>query len=183
MTACVPGRSTGSLASSAPISSRSGPACSRRCGGPGEDSRHDRGQGGAVERRPALDGGVQGGAQGPHVRGRAGVAALQLFRGHVVRGADPYPGAGQLRRGVDDPGDAEIGHDGLPARQQDVVRLQVTVHDAGRVRVRERVRDLLADLRRPLPGSRPSRAISAPSDGPEMNCITIHGAPSCSTTS
>ena len=52
------------------------------------------------------------------------------------------------------------------ARQQDIVWFQVAVHDSGRVRVRQRVRDLRADLRGPLPRQPPVPAISAPSDRP-----------------
>ena len=152
MTACVPGRPAGSLPSSAPISSRSGPAC---CGG--AEARVRIAAMIAVRVGPSNGGlpsiAVYRVAPRAHMSAAgAGVAALQLFGGHVVHGADPHPGAGQLGGGVDDPGDAEIGHDGRRAGQQDVVRLQVTVHDAGGVRVRERVRDLLADLGRPPPG-------------------------------
>ena len=87
--------------------------------------------------------------------GRADLAVFQLLRRQVGHGADARPCAGQLGGGVEDAGDAEVGDDGVVPRragQQDVVRLQVAVHDAGRVRVRERAGDLLADPRRPLPG-------------------------------
>ena len=42
--------------------------------------------------------------------------------------------------------------DGTPTRQQDVVRLEVAVHDPGGVRVAQRVRDLPADVGHALPG-------------------------------
>jgi hypothetical protein len=77
-----------------------------------------------------------------------------LLRGHIRRCADRPAGAGQLG-GVDDLSDAEVGHDGAPPVQQDVVRLQVPVHDPRGVRERQRVRDLLPDLRDPLPRQRP----------------------------
>ena len=41
--------------------------------------------------------------------------------------------------------------------REHVVWFQVTVHDPGSVRVRKRVRDLLADLRYPLPRHAPGR--------------------------
>ena len=53
-------------------------------------------------------------------------------------------GAGRARR-ADRLRDAEVGDDGGAARQQHVVRLDVAVHDAVLVRVRERARDVAQD--------------------------------------
>jgi len=125
--------------------------------GPGQDRRNHGGQGRAVERRDSLSGGVQGGAESPHVRGGIGAAAFQLFRGHVLRRADHLARAGQLRGRVDDPGDAEISDDSALPGQEHIVRFQVTMHDPGSMRVRQRVRDLRADLRHSLPRHTPGR--------------------------
>ena len=123
----------------------------------GEDGGDHRGQRGAVKRRLALHRGVKRGAERPDVGRRAHVAAFKLLRGHVVRGADHGPGPGQPGRGVDDPGDAEVGHHDPVSAQQDVVRLQVAVHHPRRVRAGQGVGDLRADQRDPLPGQPPAR--------------------------
>jgi hypothetical protein len=117
-----------------------------------QDGGHQRGQGGSVERRGALYGGVQGGAERPHIRGSVGTRSLQLLRRHVLGRADHHPGAGESGGRVEDPGDAEVGDDGAPARQQDVVRLEVAVHDPGGVRVAQRLCDLPANVGHARPG-------------------------------
>ena len=54
---------------------------------------------------------------------------------------DPARGAHRLR-------DAEVRDDRVPAGDEHVVRLDVAVHDAARVRVRERVDDVAQDADR-----------------------------------
>ena len=78
---------------------------------------------------------VAGGLLGRHVRRRADRRAdLRERRGSGVgaRRAD------RLR-------DAEVGDDRRAAREQHVVRLDVAVHDAALVRVRQRLRDVVQD--------------------------------------
>jgi hypothetical protein len=55
--------------------------------------------------------------------------------------------------------------------------------DAGGVCVSERVSDLFADLGHSLPGQAALPGDLRAERGPETNCMTIHGTPSCSTTS
>jgi len=138
------------LASSAPISSRSGPACRGGTGGTGDDGPEQDRQAGAVERRSPLHGGIQGSAERPHVRRRADLA-FELLRCHVLWRADHHPGAGELGGGVQDPCNTEIGDDRAAASEQDVVWLQVTVHDAGGVRVPQCLCHLITDGRHVLP--------------------------------
>jgi hypothetical protein len=64
---------------------------------------------------------------------------LYLFRRHVLRRSEERSLGGQLGGGVEDSGNTEVGEHRAPPSQQNVPRLEVTVHDAGRVRVRERV--------------------------------------------
>ena len=67
--------------------------------------------------------------------------------------------------------DAEVGDHGGAAGEQDVVRLDVAVHDAALVRVGERLRDFAQDARS-LPRSAADRAASrSRSDSPSTNGI------------
>ena len=79
--------------------------------------------------------GVGGGLLGRHVGGRAERHAERRERG----------AAGGLG---DRLGDAEVGHEGMLAREQHVVGLHVAVHDAVRVGVRERVAHVAQDPHR-----------------------------------
>src|SRR5438874_3728370 len=79
------------------------------------------------------------------------VAARPLLRAHV--GGRPDDGArlgdmARVSRGVDGARDAEVRHHGRPARQHDVFRLDVAVHDPMAVRVRQRARHLRRDAQR-----------------------------------
>ena len=70
-------------------------------------------------------------------------AAARLFRAHVVRRADDRAGLRHPRCGIERTRDAEIGQRrGAVVAQQDVVGLDVAVHEAFLVRVIERGRDL-----------------------------------------
>ena len=70
-----------------------------------------------------------------------------LFRTHVCRSADCYPGARKaFTRGSDDCArDAEVEHVHILAAEQDVLRLDVAVDDAVLVRKAHRLDDLLCN--------------------------------------
>ena len=87
-----------------------------------------------VERRSAGEQFVQDDAQRVDVGGRRRLGPLDDLRRHVVRRPEDGPGRGHARA-VEQAGDAEVGEAGPdPAveggREQDVVRLEVPVHDA-----------------------------------------------------
>ena len=66
------------------------------------------------------------GAEGEYIGRCRDLLTGDLLRGHVVRGADPVAGAGQLgilRR----PGNAKVDHPGPVGSEKDIRRLQVTV--------------------------------------------------------
>jgi hypothetical protein len=72
-------------------------------------------------------------------------------------------------------GDAEVGDErvrALAGLQQDVLRLDVAVHDAARVGVGERVGDLAREAHRLVDGSGPPRARRARSVSPSTYGIT-----------
>ena len=77
-----------------------------------------------------------------------------LLRRHVGRCADRRAGLGQrvalrsVRATRDGLRDAEVRHRGAAAREQHVVGLDVAVHDAVAVRIRERARDVAQDADR-----------------------------------
>ncbi|GAA3196309.1 hypothetical protein GCM10010486_77370 [Nonomuraea roseoviolacea subsp. carminata] len=103
----------------------------------------------------ALHGQVQGHAQRPQVRLRHGLAARGPLRRHERGRADEDagPGDGRLVLGG---GDTEVGqHRPAVLGEQHVVRLDVAVQDAGRVRGAQRLQQLQADLRHPGRGQRP----------------------------
>ena len=74
----------------------------------------------------------------------------RLLRAHVVHRADDDPRAGHARfvRRADRARDAEIAHDGMPRLDEDVLRLDVAMHDVLRMRVRQRVGHIARDLYR-----------------------------------
>ena len=104
----------------------------------------------ALERHRTGEQLVEQHAGGVHVRGRGRGLARGLLGGEVLGGAEHHPRAGE--RGVSGPvGDAEVGDLDLPVwADQDVARLDVAVHDAGRVRDRQRFADLADDVHRGL---------------------------------
>ena len=94
----------------------------------------------------------------------------RLLRRHVgrraerdARGGELLPPGGLAHR----LGHAEVGHQGVPAGEHHVVRLDVAVHHARRVRVGQRVGHLEQDPDRVVrSGSSPWRASRARSDSP-----------------
>ena len=90
---------------------------------------------------------VQNHADGEDVRSLRHVGAFHLFGRHVIRRAEHRSDRGERR--VDWPCDAEVGDLRLSfGRQQDVRRLDVAMHDAFRVRVRQPAEDVFADAKR-----------------------------------
>jgi hypothetical protein len=91
---------------------------------------------------------VQHDAEREDVRARVDRLAGDLLRRHVARRAEHHPGGG-LVVGEAHAREAEV-HDLRAALriQHDVRRLDVTVHDAALVRIREAVGDLAHDLHR-----------------------------------
>src|SRR5690348_16687734 len=77
-----------------------------------------------------------------------------LFRAHVLRGADHDAALREpLRaRGLERPRDTEVSHDGLIAREHDVLRLDVPMYDAVVVGVLESTANLPSDLERDIEG-------------------------------
>ena len=75
------------------------------------------------------------------------VLAGRLLRTHVGRGAESESGRGELlpTRGAHRPGDAEVRHHRLVALQQNVLGLDVPVHDPLRMRVAQRGQHLPRD--------------------------------------
>ena len=118
----------------------------RRRGGRGVEHRLQGGRGvAAAERRNTLGGRVQDHAERPQVAGRAGMPAQDPLGRDVLRGTDEAAGVGQAGVALD-PGDAEVGEDDPAVRaEQDVVRLDVPVQHARRVRGLQRAEHLQAD--------------------------------------
>ncbi len=78
-----------------------------------------------------------------------------LLRTHVLHGvptAIPVSVSLLAAGRADRPGDAEVGHHGVAALQQDVLRLDVAVNDAVAVGVAQRVGYLTGDLQRVVDG-------------------------------
>ena len=84
-----------------------------------------------------VDGRVADRLLGRHVRGRA--------ERHAGRGEPGTRPGTILRRGRDRLGDAEVSDDRVPAREKHILRLEVAVHHASTVRVRQRVGQLADD--------------------------------------
>ena len=96
---------------------------------------------------------------------RADAAAAPLLRRHVLGGADHRGAAGRAGL-VERLGQAEVGEEGAVAFDQDVVRLDVAVDDAGGVGGVERVGDLAEQRRSPAPAAAAPRGRSAAAGRP-----------------
>ena len=100
-----------------------------------------------------VDVGIGGGLLGRHVERRA---ERRAGVGERVPSRSPP----RAPRRAERLGDAEVGDRGRAAGEQDVVRLDVAMHDAALVRVGERARDVLEDRDRlRAPGARPRVAM------------------------
>ncbi len=112
-------------------------------------ARHDRARVGAGERRLARQHLERHAAERVQVGGRPDGVAHRLLGAHVGRRADRHAGLRELLAGLGGGArDAEVGHQGVAAREQDVLRLDVAVDDAEGVGRAERVRHLVGDLQR-----------------------------------
>ena len=117
----------------------------------GHDPRHDRLRGGSCERRLAHQHFIRHRAKRIDVAlGRDVALPHCLLGAHVLRRAERHPRlghppAGGVRRRE---GDAEVGHQRAAVVQQDVLRLDVALHDPPAVRVVERAGDLGGDAHR-----------------------------------
>ncbi len=82
------------------------------------------------------------------------VAAQRLLRAHVVGCPHRHPRLGQLlaRGCLDCLGNPEVGHEGMTALKQDVLRLDVAVDDLAFVGVLQRLSRLADDAERVLDG-------------------------------
>ena len=99
---------------------------------------------------------VQDDAQRVDVAAVVGGFAAGLLGGHVIDGADDGAGLGHGRPRLERARDAEVGDEGVPvAVDQDVLRLEVAVHDPGLVRRLERLGDLARQRQRPFDRQRP----------------------------
>ena len=109
-----------------------------------------RGGGPAGERPSARKELVRDDAKRPHVRACIDVRIDALFGRHVGEGAERRPGGGQRRLcrgiGLAVRGETEVENLGDAfARDQDVARFEIAVHDPGGVGAREPVGHLRQD--------------------------------------
>ena len=114
------------------------------------------------ERRPAGQELVEDGPQSVDVGRRADQprVSLGLLRGHVAGRAEDRVGPGDRLSGVEHLGQTEVGHLGQQTRvEQDVGRLQVAMNDPLAVRLGDRARQRLDELRRG--GSGPGGAVES----------------------
>ena len=104
----------------------------------------------ALERESPRQHFVEHDARGVDVRARVCAVAPRLLGRHVVHRAERL-----LRErvgGVGEAGDAEVSDlDAAVAKHHDVLRLDVAVDDAARMRVRERLHDLRDEVQRLTP--------------------------------
>ena len=119
---------------------------------------------------------VEDGAEGEHIGAEVGGCAGGLLRRHVAGGSEDDARLGRRRdRGIGSGRrrrfrESEI--ENLDARAEDDVRgLQIAMHDAALVRVRQRFRDLSSDAKRIFQLERAS-AIRSASVGPSTSSIT-----------
>ena len=114
-----------------------------------EVTSHHRARGGTRERRGTHQHLVKHAGQAVDIAATIQqCVAGRLFRTHVVGSADREAGLGEPRAcaALDGACDAEIRQQSSPVRQQDVCRLDVAMHEAMAVCIREPFRDLAGDL-------------------------------------
>ncbi len=141
----APGRTAGSLRSSAVMTGAERTGVARLGRLVLDDRLHGRQRGGAPERGAALDGRVQRGAERPQVGGGSGILAAQPLRGEVVDRPDDLSGTGDGRVALD-LGDAEVGEqDPAVLGEEHVAGLDVPVQYAGGVRGGQRAQHPQAD--------------------------------------
>ena len=117
-------------------------------------ARHDGLCGGSVEGRLPGEHLVQHAPEGVEVAsGVQHPAARGLFGAHVVRRAESQPGLGEAlaARGVDGPGNAEVGDQRVSRGEQDVLRLDIPVQNSGCMGEGQGLRHLAHDARRHRP--------------------------------
>ncbi len=107
-----------------------------------------------VERPASFDRGVQGRAQRPQVRRRAGRIAPDPFGRGEAGGAHDHPGLGEAAIALEG-GDAEIGqHDPAGRAEQHVAGLHVAMQDARRVGAGQRAEHPHAEVGHLMRGQR-----------------------------
>ena len=109
-------------------------------------AREQRRQGGRVERRDAGDHFIQDAAEAVEIAARIELAAGDLLGAHVERRADHEARFGECtgvgltgERGRQGARDAEVAQHRMAAVQEDVLGLDVAVHETGAVCIVERV--------------------------------------------
>ena len=108
------------------------------------DPRDDGGGAGAGKRRLTDEHLVEDTAERVDVGARVELGAASLFRAHV--GRRPHADARLCQRaGADRARDAEVGDEGMPVGEQNVLRLDVPVNDSAAVGVVERGGNLPRD--------------------------------------
>ncbi len=132
---------------SATASGEVGTELAQRRGGYRRLLQHERRASNSLMRVLPGEGEPGGDAERVEVRARVAAVTARLLRAEVERGTHRDALGGRRRARA--AGDPEVGHDGAPrvALDEDVVGLDVAVHDAARVRMAERPRDLLDDAR------------------------------------
>ena len=111
-------------------------------------ARHDGLCGGPIEGRLPGEHLIQHAPEGVEVAASVQhPAARGLFGAHVVRRAKSQPGLGEAlaSRGVDGPGNAEIGDQRVSRGEQDVLRLDIPVQNSGSMGEGQGLRHLAND--------------------------------------
>ena len=117
------------------------------------------------------------------IRASIDFLAEDLLGRHVRRRAHQAEVHGLLL-GAEDPGDSEVHDlDRAFVGHHDVGRLDVTVDDAGAMRMLERRQDQIDDVGRSFGRDRADRSDSLSSDSPRTNSITIRRSPSARNNS
>ncbi len=113
-------------------------------------------------------------AEGEHVGRRGYRPACHLLGGHEGGGAEHRAGPGQ-RGGVRGVRDAEVDDARAVGGEQHVGRLEVTVHQPGRVDRAQPLRDPAEQAEDGRLGERPVLAHGVVQRGPAMYAVASHG--------